>query len=981
MDKRALAVIGGLLVVSQLVAGLDLWSFVRWGIVAQDAPVAGTPRLVAGVSARRFGPTGRQLDIAVRGQGRYPTTAAHEGPTQLVSAYRISPTATIETDDGEAIVVDCDWRTQVLAERFCQATLPELPDGDHTLKVHVDSPMPAPVELSLPLPVYQPAHAHVLTDRPIYAPGDRLQARAVTVSAASLTPLSGRPGRWTLSSDTHTLLEESATTDAWGVALLDVDLPETLSRRPLTLRWTTGAAQAEQVVEVDTLVMPWLEVDGTASQPWYAPGEVPQIDGVVRSIDGRAVGHATVTWQVEAPADWLVPTDWQMSQELRTDALGRFELALSPIPDDLPGHRSLDLRFDVVGPSGDAVHTTVPLRVSPEPLRIRGLTESGGLLAHRANRLYLLVTTPDGEPLRDTALTVSSALDPLTPTQEARTDEDGVAAVRLDLGSPLALPRAEPPRRDGGVERPVFRLVDGANALDGQALSLAERDVLVGALSDLDPACGTLVEATGRLDLQLSARGHRIHVVTPDQTPLQACLSRVLTQRPWPVASGLWTVTLGLQPEPGRLRMALVFDETRDKAVDMALRRGVHHTHACAQAPGPVGTVQWLVRQGSDQLEIDADLPACVRAAWPPLQLLSPAPHTRQGVARLEALAPTIAQERAPAPRVDWGWVVRVDAGGRSGSWRVNVSTASTPWARAIDPVVRAGEVLEFAATVTDNADDWTILEGPGGWRQTCARAGAQAESDADCPPSVDSGWRFVPPSDRPGLYRLYGESGRSGPLVVVRPPEGKGMLALSTDAATYRPGEQARIRLQTDEAALVSLVGVDDRLRAHAPLPGGQELVRAFFGLQKGTVFGEWSVADVFLGNVTGEHAVRAVLSRAAGPETHGGEPAWPPALAAGGHDSHAELWQESARLIRHLRAALRASPDTPLTYDDVLGMSEDIVEQHHLTDPYGRPLDLRRLPDRHQLAADPRVLIGDATRFAEGLPEWAEWLEETTP
>ena len=95
-------------------------------------------------------------------------------------------------------------------------TLPEVPDGDYTLHATYTTRLGAG-ELDVPLPLYTPARIHVITDRPLYEPGNLVRFRAVVLRARDLAPLDGRPGRWIVTRpDGEVLLEEKAPAAAVG---------------------------------------------------------------------------------------------------------------------------------------------------------------------------------------------------------------------------------------------------------------------------------------------------------------------------------------------------------------------------------------------------------------------------------------------------------------------------------------------------------------------------------------------------------------------------------------------------------------------------------------------------------------------------------------------------------------------------------------------------------------------------------------------
>ncbi len=77
--------------------------------------------------------------------------------------------------------------------KWGEITLPKVNDGDYTLKTVVRSTI-GESTLEMPMPLYAPARIHLITDRPLYEPGNTVQFRALLLKAADLSPLDGRPG-------------------------------------------------------------------------------------------------------------------------------------------------------------------------------------------------------------------------------------------------------------------------------------------------------------------------------------------------------------------------------------------------------------------------------------------------------------------------------------------------------------------------------------------------------------------------------------------------------------------------------------------------------------------------------------------------------------------------------------------------------------------------------------------------------------------
>src|SRR5215468_11617468 len=110
------------------------------------------------------------------------------------------------------------WQSAGDAARAALVKLPaDLPDGDYVIRAHVVSRV-GTSDLDVPLPLYAPARVHVLSDRPLYQPGQLVRFRSVVLRARDLAPLDGRPGVWRVRDPSgEVLLEEKAPAGAWGV--------------------------------------------------------------------------------------------------------------------------------------------------------------------------------------------------------------------------------------------------------------------------------------------------------------------------------------------------------------------------------------------------------------------------------------------------------------------------------------------------------------------------------------------------------------------------------------------------------------------------------------------------------------------------------------------------------------------------------------------------------------------------------------------
>jgi len=158
------------------------------------------------VSSLRRGAPGQ---VRLQALGYYTTNSAAEAkraPVPRVASIELSLTG----------AKNAAWPLEVSRwERTGRASvgelaLPDVPDGDYQLHASYQTRL-GKGEVSLPLALYTPARIHVITDRPLYEPGNTVRFRAVVLRARDLSPLDNRPGVWVIRDpDNEVLLEETA---------------------------------------------------------------------------------------------------------------------------------------------------------------------------------------------------------------------------------------------------------------------------------------------------------------------------------------------------------------------------------------------------------------------------------------------------------------------------------------------------------------------------------------------------------------------------------------------------------------------------------------------------------------------------------------------------------------------------------------------------------------------------------------------------
>ena len=167
----------------------------KYGITARYCPDGELRQklYIDGWNLRRGG-TGTVLITAV---ALYSTTVSD----QWYQAEVAESEATLELigPDGKSTPIrpaeQTEWQHDGGQTRAEIALPGDLGDGDYVLRAHVNSSIGAG-QVDLPLALYAPARIHVITDRPLYEPGNQVDVRAVVLRARDLAPIDRRPGAW-----------------------------------------------------------------------------------------------------------------------------------------------------------------------------------------------------------------------------------------------------------------------------------------------------------------------------------------------------------------------------------------------------------------------------------------------------------------------------------------------------------------------------------------------------------------------------------------------------------------------------------------------------------------------------------------------------------------------------------------------------------------------------------------------------------------
>ncbi len=997
-----LAVLFGVPVVASIACCADLTCLpygVRYGLWHGRCP-AYTPQL--GLQADAYG--------IVRGQ---PGTVVLRPFARILGSYGQVDEATLSRGVGVTMALEDASGNEVPGFELAgwdgwvaDVRVPAVADGDYLLRVKGASGF-GDAEVELPLPLYAPALTHLVTDRPLYRPGQDVLLRAVMFRRTDLSPIENRSGRWRVYSPSgDELLVERDATGVFGVADASFPLDSDAEVGVWRAVWESADVRAEAPFDVRPFQLPRLQVAATPTASWYGAGDRVIVGGQAKYASGAPVAGAAVRLTV-APVDgrWPAPLAWENELSATTDANGRFSVAVGDVPADVLERASFRASIRVTDAAGETVDGDATFVVSERPILIDAVTEfvgvdgsPSGLAANFNNRAYLRVTTPDGVAVRNQKISVQPWWDASAVPTEAVTDADGVAAIQVDPGAPVPVVVPAPPFRPRPLVPDAVALTR-AEDLVGGALDLDDRralDRVAPAIAD----CGDLT--VGGEDVAVAVRTSRgvvLGVSTSVDSPIARCVAAVARRLSLPGDTRTLALTWRV-PDSRRPWMSWRHSAAVGAAPEVALTDAGLAARACvARGRGASGadalTVHWSVAAGERAVATevvpgrDAGLSAaeqaCLAQSLARLALDAPAEGDAMGV----SVATWNVPSAGGAPEADHtvqAYQLRVALGDgaarREGSLVLPPGQVPDLRIRPSPAVVAPGAKVRF-----------DFLRGPGFVGDLPTDVTLQHGSVEVAKAPFDAPGKFVEfdvPADADGLYHVEWRAARA--VVFVAPKE-RFSVDIRPDAAAYRPGDVAHLDVRTHRGetgvpAGVGLIGVDAMLGELAPLTGpddyGRVTVRA---TSASPAFGLYGPASLLLGQITGENAALATVLRVTQVpmDAAGDAPATASAQTVNRDDermadafyrayafavARVGDWEAAAKLEDKLTNQRMAEIWVGALSDcDAAGAPA--------VDGFGRRLTLDVLPEDLVRQLDPRGMATRATSLPEDVVDWTRWVQ----
>lgn len=271
--------------------------------------------------------------------------------------------------------------------------------------------------------------ALLTTDKPLYQPGQTVYLRSLALQKGANTPLAGQQVRFEIQdAKGNKILKRNVTSDAYGIAATTFKLATTVNMGTFKVSATVGDVTSQKTIDVARYTLPKFGLAVKLDQSFYRAGAVVQGHLDAQYFFGKAVVDGAVDIQAST-----LDVGANVFQHVmgKTTAGGGMDFSIQ-LPSTLvglplqQGNALVSLHIAVTDAAGQVVEKNATVTVAQDAARILVVPEATSLVSGVANRLFVFVLDPVGNPLPgvhvELDLGVGSSL-------VATTDAFGQAAV------------------------------------------------------------------------------------------------------------------------------------------------------------------------------------------------------------------------------------------------------------------------------------------------------------------------------------------------------------------------------------------------------------------------------------------------------------------------------------------------------------------------------------------------------------------------
>jgi hypothetical protein len=281
-----------------------------------------------------------------------------------------------------------------------QFKVPSLPAGQYKMEVATKSAF-GEEKLERDIRVKNEGKVLLVTDKPLYQPGQLIHIRALALRPFDLAPMSKQDLTFEVEdSKGNKVFKRTHKTSDFGVAAVDFQLADEVNMGDYHVRAQLGETTSDKTVSVKRYVLPKFKSDVKADKSYYMPKETLKVDLQSDYFFGKPVAGGKI--KVTASTFDVAFKDFQ-TWEGKTDAQGHASFDIK-LPDYFVGQPlskgdaivKLEVKVTDTADHTETITKTYP--VSNTPIRVSLIPEGGRVAPGLENRIFVAAIYPDGSP-------------------------------------------------------------------------------------------------------------------------------------------------------------------------------------------------------------------------------------------------------------------------------------------------------------------------------------------------------------------------------------------------------------------------------------------------------------------------------------------------------------------------------------------------------------------------------------------------------
>lgn len=242
---------------------------------------------------------------------------------------------------------------------------------------------------------------YLVTDKPIYQPGQTMHIRSLSLRKPTLNAVSAREITLEVEdSKGNKVFKKTLKTDDFGVAYVPFVIADEVNYGNYTVRAVMDGDKIEKTVKVEKYVLPKFRLALKTDKEYYLPGEKMEGDIDVQYFFGKPVAQGKVKVTVYK---FDVGFNEEAVIEGKTDANGMYHLSYTMpsyfVGEPLEkGDAFVRLDIEVIDNANHSEKISLQKKVVQDLITLSVVPEGGALRPKLENRIFVLATYPDGTP-------------------------------------------------------------------------------------------------------------------------------------------------------------------------------------------------------------------------------------------------------------------------------------------------------------------------------------------------------------------------------------------------------------------------------------------------------------------------------------------------------------------------------------------------------------------------------------------------------